>query len=181
MDYTKFIAGYKTAKDAEEYTKKHIIKKYIPYATKLSIAKAIAQNCTHITIDDKTIYKKDTPAQYFTTIMQLIAQYTDIEFDGPIVAEVYDSLAEVGALNSLLCVIPESEVTELRALVDMCVSDIYDNERDLTSFFETKVEAINLSINQMLLSFSDTLAQLKETQENQDVENDFPMNKPVEN
>ena len=191
MDYTKFVSGYKTAKDKETYVKKHIIKQYLPYRIKLSIAHQIAENSTHIEINGKKVYKKDTPSQYFTTIMQLIAQYTDIEFDVKILDQTYDALMECGALQIILSVIPDSEVSEFRTLVEMYMSDIYENERDLTSFIERKLEAINLSTDQMLSSLKDMLGQIQEKEDNENNENyenikkennisEFPMNPPVE-
>ena len=184
MDYIKFIPQFKTSKDQEALCKKHIVKQYLPYATKLTLAKSIAKACTHIEVDGKEIYKKDTPSQYFTTIMQMVQQYTDITFDGNIVDKAYDALMEVGALPMLLSSISETEITEFRTLVDMCVSDIYDNERDLTSFLETKLEAISMSTDQMLKSLGDTIVGLQKktdnTEETADNIDDFPMNKPIE-
>ena len=157
MDFTKFIQQFKVAKDKEAFVKKHIVKQYISYGVKLTLAHSIAKTCTHISIDGKDYYKKDTPAQYFTTIMQLVKQYTDIAFEDSNIAAVYDALMEVGALSSILASIPESEVAEFRALVDMCVSDIYDNERDITSFLETKFEAINLSVEQIMNGLTEAI------------------------
>ena len=173
MDYTKFISDYKLNKDKESFVKKHITKQYIPYATKLALAQSIAKTCTHVSINGKDIYKKDTPAQYFATVMHLITQYTDIQYDATIVPQVYDALMESGAMQVLLSSIPESEVTEFRTLIDMCVSDIYENERELSSFLETKFDAISLTIEQIMSSIQDTLSKL---QENETL--DFPMNKP---
>lgn len=175
MDYTKFITGYKLNKDKDDFIKKHITKQYVPYATKLTLAQSIAKTCTHVTIDGKEVYKKNTPSQYFATVMQLITQYTDIQYDISIINQVYDALVESGAMQVLLSSIPESEVTEFRTLIDMCVSDIYENERDVTSFLETKIEAINLTVNQMLSSLNETISAFKPESENN--EDDFPMNK----
>ena len=105
--------------------------------------------------------------------MHLITQYTDIQYDASIVPQVYDALMESGAMQVLLSSIPESEVTEFRTLIDMCVSDIYENERELSSFLETKFDAISLTIEQITSSIQDTLSKL---QENEML--DFPMNKP---
>ena len=175
MDFVKFIASYKTAKDTGEFIQKHIKKQYLPYGTKLALAQSIAKNCTHIEINGKSIYKKDTPSQYFTVIMQLVSQYTDITFDNNTVVKAYDALSEVGALNSILSAIPESEVTEFRTLVDMCVSDIYDNERDLTSFLETKIDAAGMVGNQVLESLKEVIPQLKDLEQDEK-KDDFPMN-----
>lgn len=180
MDYTKFVSGYKTIKDKDGFIKKHMTKQYLPYANKLSIAKSIAKTCTHVKVDDKEIYKKDTPAQYFTTVMSLITQYTDIEIDANIVDKAYDALVECGAMQALLASIPESEVTEFRTLVDMCVADIFENERELASFLETKLDAINMATNQMLSSLGETLAQLQQGQDTGNTVTEFPMNPPIE-
>ena len=161
MDYSIFVSEFKSTKDKEAYAKKHIVKQYLPYIKKLSIARTIANQSTHIERDGKEEYKKDTPLQYFLTIMKLIEQYSDIEIDGMIITEAYDSLMESGSISALISCIPESEVTEFRTLVDMCISDIYDNERDITSYFETKFSALSITLETMLSSLSETISQLQ--------------------
>lgn len=161
MNCKEFVTKFNMAKDKENFAKKHIIHSYIPYAEKLAEAKKIAELSTHITIGDKVIYKKNTPIQYFLKITRLIIRYTDVEFSEDINKD-YDILAEKGVLDVLLSQIPESEIAQFTTLVEMCVADIYENERDISSFFETKFESLGLTINQMFNSFKETVDNLPE-------------------
>ncbi len=161
MNCKEFVTKFNIAKDKDNFAKKHIIHSYIPYAEKLATAKKIAELSTHVTIGDKVIYKKSTPMQYFLKITRLVVLYTDIEFSEDINKD-YDTLAEQGVLDILLSQIPESEITQFTTLVEMCVSDIYENERDLSAFLETKLESLSLVLNQITDTF-------KEVMENTDI------------
>ena len=157
MDYTNFVAQFKTHKDKEQFVKKHITTEYVPYANKLAEATTIAKNSTHIVINDKEIYKKNTPIMYFWTMVRLVSLYTDIEYPQDKVMDLYDSLSKNGCMAMILSLIPESEMSEFRALVDMCVADIYENERDTISFFESKFEALNMVFGGIADTLKDTL------------------------
>lgn len=177
MEYTNFVIQYNTAKDKEAFCKKHVTTKYVPYADKMSKASGIAYASTHSVPDQPQIYKKNTPALYFSTIIRLLSLYTDIEYDEKNVVDVYDKLSECGALNILLSAIPESEVTEFRALVDMYVSDIYESERDISSVIENKMEAIRLVANTVLEPFGDTLNKIDVNELVKDKITPFPTDK----
>ena len=163
MDYKQFIQGYKTNKEKEKYAEKHIIRKYVPYADKLSEALKIAEISTHDILDElnnKKIYKRNTPTQYFYTTVRLVLMYSDITYEDKEIVSMYDALSEVGALDALLSQIPETEITMFRTLVEMCVNDIYENERDTVSFLERKTDVLGIVFNQMLETFSDTLSKV---------------------
>lgn len=158
MDYTKIITQYKTSKDKEGFIKKHLKKEYIPYAEKLLEALNIAKASTHIEIEGKNLYKKDTPMMRFLSMNKLISMYTDITFDDSNVVEMYDALSKEGLMPLLLSSIPETEVSEFMSLVDMCVSDIYENERELSTIVENKLEAISIVANEFFTLIGDTLS-----------------------
>ena len=154
MKYFEFVQKFKISKDKEALVKKHIKRQYVPYSEKLAEAKKIAELSTHTTINDIKTYRKDTPIIYFLKTIRLIALYTDIEEEVPSnINKFYDSLAEVGAFDALLSQIPEGEITQFSAMIDMCVSDIYENERDLSAFLDTKFEALGIVLNTMFDSF----------------------------
>ena len=180
MDYIKFITQYKTAKDKETFCKKHIKTKYVSYVDKMSQAQGIAMASCHSIMEHPEVYKKNTPAQYFSTIMRLIDMYTDIEYKDEETVKVYDELAKNEILNILISSIPESEVSEFRALVDMAVSDIYENERDLTSFFETKLKALELTGEQITKSFNDVMSKIDLNKMKENI-SEFPINNEQEN
>ena len=162
MLYTDFIQKFKISKDKEALAKKHIKRTYVPYAEKLAESKKIADISTHATITTpsgtEVVYKKDTPILFFLKTTRLLNLYTDIEQgETSDINKFYDSLAEIGAFDILLSQIPESEVTQFSAMIDMCVSDIYENERDLSSFLDTKFEAISMVLSTMLESIKETV------------------------
>lgn len=163
MNFIEFSQKFKISKDKESFVKKHIKRTYVPYAEKLAEAKKIAEVSTHIIVNQETgeqMYKKDTPIQYFLKTTRLLFLYTDIEIDNNDINKVYDTLAESGAFEYIFSSIPEGEITQFSSMIDMCVSDIYENERDLTSFFETKLTAFNLTFNEIVGAFQNTIGEL---------------------
>lgn len=175
MEYTKFVQQYKVSKDKEAFVKKHITKTYVPYVEKISKASGIALGCTHTIPGQPELYKKDTPSQYFGTIMRLIEMYTDITFADADVVKVFDTLTEQGILDIILSSIPETETTQFRSLVDMCVSDIYENERDISTLLDNKFSALQLTVNTLLESLQDTLQNVDFNKLVQDNISQFPV------
>lgn len=164
MIYTEFIQKFKISKDKEAFVKKHIKRTYVPYAEKLAEAKKIADLSTHTTLTTslgtEIIYKKDTPVLYFLKTIRLINLYTDVEQgETSDINKFYDSLAEIGAFDALLSQISEGEITQFSAMIDMCVSDIYENERDLVSFLDTKFEAMKMILNSASEFLKDKLSE----------------------
>ena len=159
MDYIKVVAQYRTSKDKESFVKKHIKRYYVPYTEKLTEAIESSKRSTHIVVDEKEIYKKNTPMTRFLSMARIIALYTDIECEQDQVINMYDSLSKEGLMVQVLSSIPETEIGEFMSLVDMCVSDIYENEREISSILENKMEAISIVLSQVFSVFENTLSQ----------------------
>lgn len=172
MDYIKVVAQYKTSKDKESFIKKHIKRSYIPYAEKLSEAIEIANRSTHMSVEDKVFYKKNTPIMRFMSMVRIIALYTDIECGQDKVVEMYDVLSKEGLMVQLLSSIPETEISEFMSLVDMSVSDIYENERDLSALLDSKMTALEFAMNTLLDSFQSTLENIDAKQLLNDIKNE---------
>ena len=177
MEYTKFVQQYKVSKDKEAFVKKHITKTYVPYVEKISKASGIALGCTHAVKDHPELYKKDTPSQYFATIMRLVEMYTDITYADADVVKAFDAMAELGIIDVILSSIPENEVTQFRSIVDMCVSDIYENERDITALLDNKFSALQLAVNTLLESLQTTLQNVDLNELVQNNISQFPIKK----
>ena len=160
MDDKKFVEQFKTLKNKEDLVRRHIKTYYVPYVEKLSNAIDIAKNTTHVEISGKQIYKKNTPSQYFFTIMRIIVLYTDIEFSNDEYIAAYDELNKNEIISMIFDNIPEKEITEFKTLVEMCVNDTYENERDISSLLENKLEAVNMVIGQIQEAFTDVLKQV---------------------
>ena len=159
MDYVKVITQFKATKDKEAFAKKHITTEYVPYAEKLTEALEISKRGTHIVVNEKEIYKKNSPTIRYLSMIRIISLYTDIEYQPDKSLEMYDALSKNGLMVLLLSSIPETELSEFMSLVDMCVNDIYENERDITAIVESKAEAIRLGANQLLNSMTNAFSQ----------------------
>lgn len=160
MEYKKFMEQYKVLKNKEDFVKRHVTKTYVPYIDKLSNAIDIARNTTHVDVGGKQLYKKNTPGQYFFTIMRIVVLYTDIDLTNEEYVAVYDEFNKEDIISVIFDNIPEKEITEFKTLVEMCVNDIYENERDISSLLENKLEAINMVIGQIQEAFTDVIKQV---------------------
>lgn len=126
---------------------KRIKRFYMPYGEKCALVKSIIETTSYNEVNGIKYYKRNTNSMLFVFTMQLIKNYTDIEFETEDVAKVYDTLMESGAMNGLMNEIPEEEISILRGMVDMERDDLEVNTRSLVSFFETKADAIKLAFD----------------------------------
>lgn len=125
----------------------HITRNYMPYSEKCALVKSIIDNTSYVEVDGKKYYKRNTASMLFVFTMQLIANYTDLEFEKDEVVQTYDALMESGTMNGLMCQIPEEEVSILRGMLDMQRDDEEVNTRSLISFFETKADALKIAFD----------------------------------
>ena len=59
--------------------------------------------------------------------------------------EDYDKLNEVGAINTLIAAIPESEYSEFSTLLNMKMDDFRDNEYSITALLYNFKESLALT------------------------------------
>lgn len=152
MDYSIFVKEYNEAKDKAAYVKKHIMREYLGYADKTALAKNIARVSTHIINDDGSAgaYKRDTMSQYFHTQMNILTNYTDIIVEAQLTVQAYDELSKCGAMDKIIEAIPKDEILQIKSMVQMAADDVYVNERDIASFFETKIDALSMVLDTAL-------------------------------
>ena len=155
MKYSEFITKYKVSKDKPAMAAKHIKTSYLKYVDKINMAQSIANASSWKEIDGKNVYMRDTCNQQFLLQMKLIQAYTDIEFKDSEVVEVYDGLAEIGALGDLIDAMPNQEIVQIQSMTSMCVDDIYTNFRDLPSYIDSKLDAIGLTADAIISAFQD--------------------------
>lgn len=145
----------------------HITRRYMPYSEKCSLVKSIVNNTSYPEFDEdgvptnKSLYRRDTASMLFCFTMQLITNYTDLEFEHDEVVQVYDALMESGVMNCIMTEIPEEEIKILRGMLDMQRDDEEANFHSLVSFFETKTEAIQLAIESFGKAFEKPEIQAK--------------------
>ena len=153
MIVKEFLKKYEKNKDIS----KHITKKYLPYAEKITLCNRIIDATCYTKIsDDKKIFKIDTPSRQMLLMLSIIDKYTDIDINWEDALADFDALSESELLGEILKVIPENEVTLCSSLLDMCLDDLMTNTRDLLSWVESKVEASNMVINTILETVMNT-------------------------
>lgn len=154
MKYTDFVIQCKASKDKEAFAAKHVKKTYMPYAEKMSLAQTVANKSSW---DDDGKYRRNTALQTWLLQLHIIAQYTDITWDESDVLNAYDALMECGAMELLLASVPDTERSQIIAMTDMEAGDIYTNYRDLPSWIDTKIDAINLGLNSIIEGLQQTI------------------------
>lgn len=145
-----FVKTYKAnskAKDKtfEDFMKKHITTSYIPFMNKVAICGSIAKVTCHVKEGEREFIRFDSPTRYLIFVMKLIENYTDIEVGTDNVAEQYDKLNEVGAINTLINYIPEAEYAEFSTILNMKMDDLRDNEYSTTALFYNLREELRIS------------------------------------
>ena len=145
MTVKEFLDDYKKTKSID----KHIVKKYLPYAEKISFCTNIVEStCYEILSDGKKIFKVNSPFRNALFLLNLVEHYTDISIDWKQGAlSEFDALSESETLALIIKTIPESEVKQCSSILEMCLDDLMTNTRDLVSYVESKSQAVGLMLN----------------------------------
>ena len=155
MNTKEFFEEYKTAVDKEKCASKHIVRKYIPYAEKTTIADKIIESSMYTKINGSKIFKPDTAVRYFLFIMAIIEGYTDIRFNDGASSDVvqgqqnldsFDLFESNGAVEVFTQAIG-ADVGKMSTVLKMKVDDVMDMERSLVPFLDTKIQAFAMSTN----------------------------------
>ena len=132
--------------------------KYIPIALKMLECDLIIKSAYYTTMKigdiEKKIFRQNTVAKRVLLNMMLIDKYTNIEFDKARVFDEYDKLMERELMLPIIEKIPESEILEFHDIMESMIHDIFVNERDLVSYIDNKLEALNLSLDDMITSLA---------------------------
>lgn len=143
-----FCELYKAQKKGNgDFIKKHIVVDYIPYITKLAICTSIINATTRIKDGDHEILKIDNCGREFFFTMNLINLYTDIaiDFGGTKAVEQYDELCKIDAIDTLIYAIPENEVMDFTAILNMKLADFRDNEYSVPAMLYNLKQTVSLS------------------------------------
>lgn len=146
-----FFEEYKNANEKEKCAAKHVVRKYVPYAEKLTMADKIIENSMYAKIGGAKTFKPDTTVRYFLFIMAIIEAYTDIRFsddgkNGQQNLESFDLFESNGATEVFTKVIGD-DIGRLTTVLQMKVDDVTDMERSLVPFLDTKIQAWSLSMD----------------------------------
>lgn len=135
MKIDDFVKVFNANNDKLACMKERVVKKYVPFLTKVAQCKAIVQATMEFQEqkDGKVLFLQRTPMRYLIFSMTLIKFYTDIEYDesedNSKFAEEYDKLAAIGVMDLLPSVIPTSEFKEFNTILNMVMDDYMENNR----------------------------------------------------
>ena len=166
MKIFDLVNGYEncemqTAKD--RFLKDHIkVEQYIPYISKVYIAKKIVNDSTYN--KDGNIHI-DSTVRYLSTCSALIQLYTNIERDTTTIIDTdgeqkekdtewafeYDALKRSGILEKLIAndadsIIPYSEIIEFNTILNMVYDDTLKNEYEIHAFIDKRVNILKDTI-----------------------------------
>lgn len=82
----------------------------------------------------------DSPKQYLINVFALMQAYTDLEVNPEAWTEDYDQLNELGLVNRIVQMIPETELVEFDTIRNMVYSDFLENRASLRSWFSRKLD-----------------------------------------
>lgn len=147
-----FVKTYKANsktkdKTFEEFIQKHITTTYVPILVKDVHCTKIVESSCHEHETEKELIKINSVGRYISFVMRLIDLYTDIDIifeEGAFIAQ-YDKLNEVGAINTLIEAIPESEYAEFEAILNMKLDDFMTNEYSITALLYNLKQSFNIS------------------------------------
>lgn len=145
MKVDEFIKKYNNAKDKDEFLNKSIVTQYVPYRNKISDCTAII----NASMNMNGLFKINTPAQFMMFMIQIITRYTEIEKDDDILG-LFEKLDELNLINTIISKIPEREFSSYNTILNMVQDDYMENNRNIVSFFETKLQALGISIDTIL-------------------------------
>lgn len=147
-----FVKTYKANsktkdKTFEEFIDKHIVNTYVPILVKDVYCTKIVESSCHEHETEKELIKINSVGRYISFVMRLIDLYTDIDIifeEGAFIAQ-YDKLNEVGAINTLIAAIPETEYAEFETILSMKLDDFMTNEYSITALFYNLKQSFNIS------------------------------------
>lgn len=164
---------YKDIKDCNDIK---IITEYVPYITKVAECKNIADVTSHKEVAGKRIFVADSTTRHLFYIMKLVQLYTDVEFEDNELVEAYDTLNEKLILDDLfgqvhndgtstIPMISWLELRDFKAVMDMVIDDLYENEHSVGAILGNLKDSIGAVLGTMLDSMVEAIdeAELKDS------------------
>lgn len=192
MYIKEFVEKYNaiaTDRLKEDYLNDNLhIKTYLPFLKKDAIARVVVDRSTYkyenYTKEDGAIGSRKTDeikvnsvAQYILFCRVVIENYTNLEVETEGFFEEYDLLKQSGLLDKLMVgndieqpLIPMSEISELRTLVDMKQKDEIFNNGTPQSFISGQVERFGTLLGVTLKPIMEKISEQLENITEEDVE-----------
>lgn len=137
MKIDEFVKEYVKADEdgKKKLVNEHVVRDYLPYLDKIALAEAIVVQTQYPKDDggDMMGFEQNTPLRYMITLMQLIAQYTDLE-EGDSTAQAFDQLQECGAMGKFIDAV-QRDFTIFENVIEMTMDDTYQRETSLVRHF----------------------------------------------
>ena len=167
MKWNDFVEEYKNAKNKTEFLKNHITTDYVSFETKYAEAQEIARRAMTGKNPDGTTYtRRNTPMQFYMFAIRALSMYTDIEYGNEEVLDMYNAFNKNGIFDALFTPtetgdspIPQREYAEFRGYVLQACDDYYENQMNLTSYLDTKITAIMMSLGSVVDAMAEVAAQ----------------------
>ena len=172
-----------------DYLKENLkITTYLPFIKKDALAQNIVNATTYkfedYTKEDGTTGRRRTnqiqvnsTAQMLLFYRVIIENYTDLEVETDGFYEEYDALNESGVLFELTAdfeghssLIPASEISELRGMIDLKQRDIMTNQYEIHSYISNQIERITEVGSVVLKPVLDKLATELENMDDSKIE-----------
>lgn len=151
----------------ETFMKKHIVTDYIGFIQKSVICDSIVKaTCYAKEGDIEFVHINSANINLFFE-MKIIDLYTDIEInvsEGNL-AEQYDKLNKVGAVENILECVPEDEYAEFNALLKMKLNDFRDNEYSITALLYNLKKSFALSSDTIGAAIEEVLKEIENSEE----------------
>lgn len=159
MKIKDFVEEIIKAENKEEYIAGHLVEDYVPYMSKIVLCDRIIKASCYVDVEGEKVFRINSPAQYMLLVMGVIYQYTDLEQGESIIAD-FDFLDQYGLIDALVSMLPEGEYDTIRALLDMMIGDIRENERSLVSYIDNKIKSSELVMEALGDVFNDVLKEV---------------------
>jgi hypothetical protein len=115
------------------------IKQYLPIVEKHLIATKIIDRC--IITDDTGLSRIDFFYKYFTTNLSLLVNYTNLEFSEESIND-FDYLSEIGLVEKIIGMIPDSEVDFIVGLVEDELDQMIKIDNSLEKILANKLQVL---------------------------------------
>lgn len=158
MNYKKFIEEYNNANDKMKCIHRHITSEYVSYQDKIVQCRKIIDTTCRKTINikgqERSVFWLDSPMRHMFYIITLLSFYTDIEWNKSVGEDnenlvVFNELSRCGAIYDLIDSIPAFEKAAFDTVLDMVYDDVYENERSIVSYCDSKIDAVLLSLSEL--------------------------------
>lgn len=160
MLISEFVKKYKEETEKEKLLASIVTRKYISYNTKVDESRKIIKITSYKDINGKETFILNSPMRYIFFVVSIIEQYTNLEFDKIAGSEIndvsrdIDLFEEYNITKKLFHYIGE-DIDAFTTILNLVLSDEMENYRSIVPVLESKMEALNLVMDNFIKAFED--------------------------